>query len=298
MSLELKEMMEVNWRTKRKGPPIIFDRKGIFDGAEICHRKVLAGEVDEYSHANHGLNITLAGHLKTYKQTSVGRNISNCGPNGSVCVVPASQPHSAFWSDDSEILTIHLNPSFLQQTAIENEFSPNFELVYGSNQQQDRLVSQISLALVNEANSKESDGTIYSESLMQTLVLHVLKNYSTARYAAKNLKGGLSGYKLKLVTEYINDNLDQELSLAELSAIADLSQFHFSRSFRETTGLPPRKFLMKRRVEKAKLLLAESDIPIVEVGFQTGFKTQSHFTSLFRRLTNVTPRVWRQLTQT
>lgn len=298
MSEELKEMMEVNWRTKRKGSPIIFDRKGIWSGAEICHRKVLAGEVAEYSQPNHGLNITLSGHLKTYKQTSVGRNINNCGPNGSVCVVPASQPHSAFWGDDAEVLTIHLVPAFLQQTAIENEFSPNFEMVYGSSNKQDRLVSQIGIALVNEANSDNSGETIYSESLMQTLVLHVLKNYSTARYASANLKGGLSGYKLKQVTEYINDNLDQDLSLAELSQIADLSQFHFSRSFRETTGLPPRKFLMKRRVEKAKRLLAESDLPIVEVGFQTGFKTQSHFTSLFRRLTNVTPRVWRQLMQT
>lgn len=297
MSEELKEMMQVNWRTKRKGSPIIFDRKGVWDGAEICHRKVLAGEVAEYSQSNHGLNITLSGHLKTYKQSSVGKNFSNCGPNGSVCVVEASQPHSASWTDDSEILTIHLDPVFLQQTAIENEFSPNFELRYGSSEQEDRLVSQIGLALVNEANSDGSSERIYSESLMQTLVLHVLKNYSSAKYGIHSLKGGLSGYKLKLVTEYINDNLDKELSLAELSQIADLSQFHFSRSFRETTGLPPRKFLMKRRVEKAKRLLAESDLPIVEIGFQTGFKTQSHFTSLFRRLTNVTPRVWRQLMQ-
>jgi len=297
MSKELKEMMQVNWRTKRKGSPIIFDRKGVWEGAEICHRKVLAGEVEEYAQPNHGLNITLSGHLKTYKQSSVGKNFSNCGPNGSVCVVEAAQPHSALWTDDSEILTIHLDPIFLQQTAIENEFSPNFELRYGSSEGEDRLVSQIGLALVNEANSDAVSERIYSESLMQTLVLHVLKNYSSAKYGVQSLKGGLSGYKLKQVTEYINDNLDQELSLAELSQIADLSQFHFSRSFRETTGLPPRKFLMKRRVEKAKRLLAESNLPIVEVGFQTGFKTQSHFTSLFRRLTNVTPRVWRQLTQ-
>ena len=297
MSEELREIMDVNWRTKRKGSPIIFARRGVWEGAEILHRKALAGEVAEYAQPSHGLNIALAGHVKTYKHTLLGKNVCNYEPNGSVCVIPASQPRSVSWCDELEALTIRLDPGFLSQTAIENEFSPNFELIDGPSQEQDRLVSQIGLALVNEANSEVLGEKIYSESLMQTLVLHVLKNYSTASYALKNLKGGLSGYKLKLVTEYINENLDQELSLAELSKIADLSQFHFSRSFRETTGLPPRKFLMKRRVEKAKRLLAESDIPIVEVGFQTGFKTQSHFTSLFRRLTNVTPRVWRQLTQ-
>ena len=297
MSEELKEMLDVNWLTKRKGPPIIFARKGVWEGAEILHRKALAGEVAEYEQSSHELNITISGQLKTYKHDASGKTRSNCGPNGSVCVVPASQPHSVLWGDDIEALTIHLDPSFLHQTAIENEFSPSFELIDGPSKTEDRLVSQIGMALVNEANSENGTEKIYSESLMQTLVLHVLKNYSSAKYGVKNLKGGLSGYKLKLVTEYINDNLDQELSLAELSGIADLSQFHFSRSFRETTGLPPRKFLMKRRVEKAKRLLAESDLPLVEVGFQTGFKTQSHFTSLFRRLTNVTPRVWRQLMQ-
>ena len=50
MSEELREMMDVKWRTKRKGSPIIFDRKGVWDGAEILHRKALAGEVAEYSH--------------------------------------------------------------------------------------------------------------------------------------------------------------------------------------------------------------------------------------------------------
>ncbi|NNE99476.1 MAG: helix-turn-helix transcriptional regulator [Pyrinomonadaceae bacterium] len=297
MSEPRKELMRVNWVTKQKGSPIIFDRKGVWDGAEILHRKALAGEVAEYSQPSHELNITLSGHIETRKQSPVGRMTSNCGPIGSVCVVPASQPHSILWGDDIECVTIHLEPSLLQQTAIENEFSPRFELIDGPSEHQDRLVSQLGLALVNEANSEGSGEKMYSESLLQTLILHVLKNYSTARYASGNLKGGLSGYKLKLVTEYINDNLDKELSLAELSRIADLSQYHFSRSFRETTGLPPRKFLMKRRVEKAKMLLAESDLPIVEVGFQTGFKTQSHFTSLFRRLTDVTPRVWRQLMQ-
>ena len=144
-----------------------------------------------------------------------------------MCVIPATQPHSVSWGDEVEALTFHLDPDFLRQTAIENELSPNFEFIYGPSQDEDRLVSQIGLALVNEANSGSDSEPIYSESLMQTLVLHVLKNYSSARYGVKSLKGGLSGYKLRLVTEYINDNLDQELSLAELSRIAGFEPISF-----------------------------------------------------------------------
>ena len=79
----------------------------------------------------------------------------------------------------------------------------------------------------------------------------------------------------------------------EIAAVADLSQFHFARAFRKSTGLTPQQFLMQQRIERAKELLKHDKLPIVEVSLRTGFKNQSHFTSLFRKFTSLTPKMWR-----
>ena len=107
--------------------------------------------------------------------------------------------------------------------------------------------------------------------------------------------GGLSGHILRRVQEFINENLEEDMGLAEIAAVAGLSQFHFARSFRKTTGMTPQQYLMQQRIERAKELLSRADLPIVEVSLRTGFKNQSHFTTLFRKMTKLTPKTWREL---
>ena len=180
------------------------------------------------------------------------------------------------------------------QTAVENRFSSNFEFeeVYKN---QDALIQQIGLTLLEEAHTESPSGRLYADSLIQTLTLHLLKNYTSANSVQETLHGGLSGYKLRRVKEFIDANLEEDLSLAEIAEVADLSQFHFARSFRKTTGQTPQQYLMEQRIERAKQLLSTDELPLVEVSLRTGFKNQSHFTTLFRKFTNLTPKLWREL---
>ena len=127
------------------------------------------------------------------------------------------------------------------------------------------------------------------------MTLHLLKNYSNAAAVQENINGGLSGYRLRRVQEFINENLEEDLSLAELAEVADLSQFHFARAFRKSTGQTPQQYLMQQRIERAKQLLSKNDLPIVEISLRTGFKNQSHFTTLFRKFTKITPKLWREM---
>ena len=110
---------------------------------------------------------------------------------------------------------------------------------------------------------------------------------------ADGIVGGLPVCRLRRVTQYIQDNLHQELRLAELSALVHMSPYHFARLFKQSTGASPHRFLVRRRIEQAAALLAAQPLPIGEIARSVGFRTPSHFTTTFRRVTGITPTAYR-----
>ncbi|HMV50902.1 MAG TPA: AraC family transcriptional regulator, partial [Blastocatellia bacterium] len=100
--------------------------------------------------------------------------------------------------------------------------------------------------------------------------------------------------RLRRAIEFMHDNCGRELSLAEIAAAAYLSEFHFARLFKKITGATPHGFLASLRIERARRLLAESDLPITEVGAAVGYAGQSHFTKVFREATGMTPQAFRR----
>jgi AraC family transcriptional regulator len=99
-----------------------------------------------------------------------------------------------------------------------------------------------------------------------------------------------------VVTTYIEDHLDEHIPLQTLAGLARLSPYHFSRAFKQSFGVPPHRYHIQRRIERAKSLLAKSAMSVTEVGVATGFSETSSFTSTFRRLTGITPSAYsRQL---
>jgi AraC-like DNA-binding protein len=109
-------------------------------------------------------------------------------------------------------------------------------------------------------------------------------------------RGGLPGYKLRRVMEFIEANIDQPLPLDDLAASAAVSPFHFHRQFKRSTGITPHRYILQVRMERAKALLSGSDLPLAEVAARVGFADQSHFTSTFRKTTSMTPRSYRNAT--
>ncbi len=101
--------------------------------------------------------------------------------------------------------------------------------------------------------------------------------------------GGLPGSRLRRVTAYIDVNLHRELRLAELSAVVHMSLFHFARLFKQSTGVSPHQFVVRRRIEKATALLATRGLSIRAIARAVGFRASGHFATTFRRITGVTP---------
>jgi AraC family transcriptional regulator len=101
--------------------------------------------------------------------------------------------------------------------------------------------------------------------------------------------GALPVSRLRRVTEYIQQNLDKALPLAELAALVSMSPFHFARLFKGSTGLPPHRFVIRQRIARACACLPTPDLSIAQISRSVGFRTPSHFTTVFRRVTGVTP---------
>jgi AraC family transcriptional regulator len=142
-------------------------------------------------------------------------------------------------------------------------------------------------------DSEGLSGRLYAESLANVLAVHLLRHYTTEAGFTAPTSGGLSPNKLRRVTDFITENFSSDISLGELAHVAGMSSFHFAREFKKATGTTPHQYLIKFRVDQAKSLLADPDLPLVEVGLRAGFSHQSHFTRLFRRITGTTPHLYR-----
>ncbi|TCK28015.1 AraC-like DNA-binding protein [Ancylobacter aquaticus] len=107
------------------------------------------------------------------------------------------------------------------------------------------------------------------------------------------VKSALPKWRLKRVIEYVNMNIAERVSLADMAGAAGLSRMHFAAQFRIATGQRPHDFLLRCRIEIAQELLAGTNQRIIDIAMAVGFQTQAHFTTVFKRLAGDTPRQWR-----
>jgi AraC family transcriptional regulator len=153
----------------------------------------------------------------------------------------------------------------------------------------DPLIQQICFALKTSLEIDGKNSNLYADSMAYALVVHLLSRYSTHSSPAKISRSGLTQQQWKQVVDYINANLDRNISLAELAALLQLSPYHFAHLFKNAIGIPPHQYLIRCRVERAKQLLVLDSLSIAAVAQAVGFASQGHFTYHFKRLVGVTP---------
>ncbi|PSB27170.1 AraC family transcriptional regulator [Stenomitos frigidus] len=209
---------------------------------------------------------------------------------GDLAIIPAGIPHRCNWQTSVQFMILAIEPALLQQVGQDLVNPDRIELMPQFMNESDALIQGIFSTLREELECDQIGGALLIDSLKTTLAIHLLRNYCTTQPKPSNQADGLSQARLQRVTEYIHDSLHQDLKLVELSAIAQLSPYHFLRLFKQRMGITPHQYILQRRLEKATSLLRHSELSIAAIAVQTGFSDQSHLTRCFKRTVGVTPK--------
>ncbi|HEX8772581.1 MAG TPA: AraC family transcriptional regulator [Pyrinomonadaceae bacterium] len=251
-------------------------------------------EVGEFSLSEHVLSLQVAGRVRFWQKKG-SRQSEGVSLPGQMSFSPAGLTQAMRLHSPVTVLNVRFEPYFFDRVATES-----FEARGGKVEPapvlhaHDPRVAHIGAALMAETEAGFPSGRLYSESLATALTIHLFRSYSSVNLTHREYKGGLAGHRLRRIVEYINEHLEQDLSLTEIAAVAGMNPYHLSRAFKQDIGYTPHQYVLMRRIERAKALLAGTELSIVEVGLKVGFQSQSHFTNTFRRLTGVTPNNFRR----
>ncbi|WP_088347950.1 MULTISPECIES: AraC family transcriptional regulator [Rhodomicrobium] len=157
----------------------------------------------------------------------------------------------------------------------------------------DPVIRHLGYALLPALDRPHEVNQLFVDHIASAMHLHLACMYGGMR-SPPPVKGGLASWQLKRAAELLSANLNGEIALAAVASACGLSLSHFTRAFRNSTGEPPHRWLLGRRVDSAKSLLRSSKLSLSEIAAVCGFADQSHFTRIFRRYVGVSPGEWRR----
>jgi AraC family transcriptional regulator len=207
--------------------------------------------------------------------------------HGQFCVVPAQVTTRWIMSKPARSLLLRLTPSLLQQTADAmglgargGELAPSIHI-------RDPQIERIGWMMQAEDHDAYPGGRLFADSLASALAARLLILQSRKR--ASTPGRGLPAWRLRHVIEYIEAHLDQDLTLAELARVAGFSLSHFKPLFRQAVGVPVHRFVLERRVERARTRLLEGGRSLTEIALEAGFAHPSHMARCMRRVLGSSP---------
>ncbi|KAB8319574.1 helix-turn-helix transcriptional regulator [Tolypothrix campylonemoides VB511288] len=209
---------------------------------------------------------------------------------GDIAIIPAGIFHRCNWNTSVQFIILAIESELLKQVGQDLVNPDRIELIPHFMTGQDVLIQGIFCALREELESGKIGGDLLIYSLKTTLAIHLLRNYCTTQPKLSSYADGLSKSTLQQVRSYINEHLHQEVKLSEIAAIAQMSQYHFLRLFKQSMGVTPHQYILQCRIDKAKYLLQHSELNIADIAARVGFCDQSHFTRYFKRIVGITPK--------
>jgi AraC-like DNA-binding protein len=215
-------------------------------------------------------------------------------PRGSMRVNEPGLPRRGIFRGAYDVLHLHVPNAVMAEYATSEYGHARSAPLIAERPTVDRVIERLARSLIHAEELGGAFGQSYADGISLAITAQLFGGRAGAASARRPRVSGLSKWRLKRVAEYMDANLAEPISLADIAVAAGLSRMHFAAQFRAATGLRPHEYLLQRRIERAQELLLNSRLPLVEIALDVGFKTQAHFTTVFARFVNETPNAWRQ----
>ena len=250
-------------------------------------------ELADVTYMRHVVVIDI-GHSTTWEPRKEGRFQRIFKASGAISFFPSDQPFSARLKVERDlfanVLFLALDPACISRVAEGLEFDTDRIELVSQGRRADPTLHHIGMALRAGIQTGAALERMYGEALSTALAVHLLRGYSAAVPRPKRECGGLPPEKLVRAVEYIEDQLNTDLTVSGIAQAVCLSPYHFTRLFKESTGQSPYQYVVEARVRKAKELLTTGKFSISEVAYDVGFVDQSHLTRHFKRIFGLPPR--------
>lgn len=210
---------------------------------------------------------------------------------GTISIIPANTQNWAYWDAEHRFIVLIFESDLFAQRIAESTDIDEAELL-PTLSHPDLLIHSIGLALKAELETNGLGGRLYVNSLAIALTAHLLRHYCKQKRTLPTSASGLPKSTLQQVIEYIHHHFGQDLTVAQLAAVAQMSPNYFSGLFKQSTGLAPHQYVLRYRIARAKQLLQEGKLSIAEISHHLGFSHQSHFSLHFKRLVGSSPKTF------
>jgi AraC family transcriptional regulator len=194
----------------------------------------------------------------------------------------------------TDVLHLHIPNEIIAECGRYMESRGTAEFPSGPSSARDPAIERLGMALLEADEFGSAFGSLYADSISIAIVTRLLDTARKRNHSERPKASGLAKWRLKRALDYIDGNLGEAVSLADLASATGLTRMHFAAQFRGATGLRPHDYLLRRRIERAQTMLRYSNNSILDVALQVGFQTQAHFTSTFRRFVGEPPNAWRR----
>ena len=219
------------------------------------------------------------------------------GETGALLAAPGDDV-SAAGDAAAEYVLVQLSPVFVTDCAARAGLARADMVVTFRERavRHDARLARLGRDLGEELREEAAGQELVVGALVEQTLVQLLRRYANLRRSAhlELSRAGLVDRRLRLAVELMHAHMHRDLALEEIAAAAHLSPFHFARLFKKLTGATPHAYLAGLRAARAQALLAETDLPVTEVGARVGYMSSSHFARAFRQATGLSPRAYRK----
>jgi len=209
--------------------------------------------------------------------------------HGSFCVVPAGVTGRWMFERPAHALLVRLAPSLVLDTAAAMGMRSQDAGLIPSIHLRDPQIERLGWLLQAEHEDGYSSGRLFADSLAAAVTARLLSLQARSVPSGPKSSRALPARKLREVLDYVEDHLDKRLTLGELAAVAGFSVSHFKPLFKQSVGRPVHRYVLERRVERARTLVLEGTLSMIEIALALGFSHQSHMARCMRRVLGLSP---------